>query len=326
VTQSSEGRQIQYRMRGFSSNEEASAASARVAQAIEEIVKELHLSIAGLDGVTIAVDYDDALAQLDRGYNASSVLTRTKNGVADGCAMAPLVLRNGRVMSHLVFNAFIVPLIDVPKLGVSGKYIIAHELSHVHEHYFRDRVLPNILLNVNIAQSDEAVLFEAADDCWSEYAACYFSAPINANHVKLFEMPVLDLLRKAKDEIIGAKRAWIGDRDFAKVWERVGTTTLPLLKYFSYLLGHLAGLGKSVRELTPEAFDLLQANPWLLPWIMKLNDTLVEMLNTFEEWKSVDVFEPLKQITRGLLKDCGITIRDSNGSLFVLVDHGKLPV
>jgi hypothetical protein len=142
----------------------------------------------------------------------------------------------------------------------------------------------------------------------------------------LFELAVVPLLRKAKDEIVDAKRDWISNRDFGKVWQRIGTTAFSLLKYFSYLLGHAAGLNRPVQELAPGTWELLQLNPWLLPWIEKLDDALVTMLNTFEHWKGLETFEPLKQVGRGLLMDCGITISDLDGSLYVYVAGGKLPV
>ncbi len=322
----SNGRQIPYKLIGFASPEEAKAAGDRVARAIDEISSELQLSLAGLDGVTIAHDYNAALAQLDRGFEAGSPLTRTNDKIGDGCAMAPLVLRNGEVMSHLVFRAFVVPLIDSPQAGVSGKYIVAHELSHVHEHYFRDRVLPNTLLKVALMKPDEAVLFDAADTCWGEYAACFFSASAHPEQAKLYEMTIVELLRKARQEIIEAKKEWRVNHEIGKLWQRVGTTALSLLKYFSYLLGHAAGLGEPAHELAPEAWGLLEANIWLLPWIKQLNEALVAMLETFDEWKSLEVFDPLKQIARGLLADCGIALSDSNGSLYVSVSSGKLPV
>jgi len=55
---------------------------------------------------------------------------------------------------------------------------------------------------------------------------------------------------------------------------------------------------------------------WLLPWIKKLDEALVAMMETFEEWKSLKVFEPL-QIAHRLLVDCGMTISDSKGSLYI---------
>jgi hypothetical protein len=99
-----------------------------------------------------------------------------------------------------------------------------------------------------------------------------------------------------------------------------------LLKYFSYVLGHAAGLDVPASEIAPETWVLLQNNPWLMPAVEKLNQILSSMLETFDEWKSLEVFEPLKQLARDLLADCGIKISDSNGSLYVSVGPGKLPV
>jgi hypothetical protein len=326
MPQNPQGRPIPYHLIGFATTEAANAASTRVARAIDELASDLQLSLAGLDGVTIAHDYDAALAQLDRGYEASSPLTRTKDGTGEGCAMAALVLRNNQVMSHLVLAGYIVPLIDVPQQGVSGKYILAHELAHVHEHYFRNRVLPDTLLTIRIPKRDEAFLYDLADTCWGEYVACLFSASVHPEQGKLFEMPLLDLLPKAQDEIVAAKRAWLLDRNMGKFWQNAGGAVYSLLKYFSYLLGHAAGLDKTVNEIAPETWMLLQSNAWLLPSVEALNEVLSQMLQTFEEWKSLEVFEPLKQLARRLLADCGIHISDANGSLFISIGPGSLPV
>lgn len=324
MPENSPGRPIPYHLIGFATAEAASDASSRVARAIDELASELHLSLAGLDGVTIAHDYDAALAQLDRGYEASSPLTRTKDGTGEGCAMAPLVLRNDQVMSHLVLPAYIVPLIDSPQMGVNGKYIVAHELSHVHEHFFRNRVLPNTLLKLRIPKRDEAFLYDLADTCWGEYVACYFSAPVDLGQVRLYEMPLATLLPKAKDEIISAKCEWLLDRDMGKFWQRAGTTVYSLLKYFSYLLGHAAGLGKRASDIALETWSLLKKNLWLLPSIERLDEELSLMLETFEEWKGLEAFAPLQLLARGLFADCGIRISDANGSLYISIGPGKL--
>jgi hypothetical protein len=318
-----QGRSIPHKLSGFESEDDAKAAGDRVARAIDEMCMQLGLSLAGLEGVTIAHDYDAALAQLDRGYEASTPLTRTKDELAEGCAMAPLVLRNGEVLSHLVLSAFLVPLIDTPQSGVSGKYIVAHELGHVNEHHFRNRALPNTLLKVGIPEADEAFLYDLADTCWSEYIACLFSAPVHPEQAKLFQMPLLSLLSKAKDEILIAKKDWLLDRDIGKFWQRSGGTVHSLLKYFSYLLGHAAGLGKPAGEIAPETWTALDNNLWLLPSVEKLNQEFSQMLKTFEEWKSLEVFEPLKHLARQLLADWGIRISDANGSLYVSIGLGK---
>jgi hypothetical protein len=321
------GKDLQFHLIGFATEEAASVAGKRVGEVIEEVVQELEISIAGLDGVTIAHDYDSALAQLDRGYKSERILTRTDDKAAGGVAMTPCVLRDGKVMSHMVLSTGIIPLIDNPVDGVSGKYIIAHELSHAHEHYFRDKVLPNTLLQQRISDADEIVLFEAADACWGEYAACYFSAPIHPHQAKLYEMTLVYVVREATERIVQAKRQWMADRDIGKMWQQIASMAGNLLKYASYLLGHAVGLNKSVEEIAPEGWQLLQLNSWLLPAIEKLDEVLSSMLNTFEQWKGLDVFEPLKQIMRGLLADCGFTMSvTENGSLYIWVGQGKLPV
>ena len=103
-------KELRYTLIGFESEESARAASTRVANVIDELVPQLSLSLAGLDGVTISVDYDAGLRQLDRGYDATQALTRTNDEVASGIAMTPCVLRNGRVMSHMILSAAVVPL------------------------------------------------------------------------------------------------------------------------------------------------------------------------------------------------------------------------
>src|SRR5262249_9757842 len=150
-------------------------------------------------------------------------------------------------------RAFIVPLIDTPQLGVSGKYIVVHELAHVHEHCLRDQLLPNTLLKTEITKADEAFFYDLADNCWGEYAACFLSASVHPEQAKLYEMPLLALLPKAKDEILAARKDWLLDRgDIGRFWQRSGMILYSLLKYFSYLLGHAAGLGKPASEVAPE--------------------------------------------------------------------------
>lgn len=318
---------IAFTMQGFPDEPAAMAASQRVGEVIQEIASELTLSLAGLDGVTIARDYDIALAEPDRGFQASRTLTRTADELAAGVAMAPLVKRHGKVRTHIVFSAALVALIDEPAGNMSGKYFIAHELAHAHEHYFRDAQLPGTLLQQPIFGADEIFLYDTADACWSEYAACYFTAPAFPEHGQLLEKCFLSALRTAKESILEAKREWIHDKDFGKVWDRVAGVVVRLLKYASYMIGHAVGLAKPFEEVTNEAWLLMQENDWLFPRFEELYAVLAEMMNSFEHWKGLEAFDPLKRVVRGVLEDCGITMqKTSNGSLYIWVSDGKLPL
>jgi hypothetical protein len=149
--------------------------------------------------------------------------------------------------------------------------------------------------------------------------------PIHPEQAKLFEEPFIAILSKAKGEINQSKKQWKADQDYPTASRKIANVAADLLKYPSYLLGHAVGLNKPIEEVAPEAWRLLQSEEWFLPWIAKLDDTLVSMMNSFNDWKSLDVFEPLKQVMRGLLVDCGITMKFDGSKLRVWVREGKLP-
>jgi hypothetical protein len=81
----------------------------KVAGTVHTIISQLSrfMPLGSLDGVTIATDYASALRGLDRG---SAPPMRTLEATLDnqlgtGIAMAPLVLRDGVVKTHLVLAA-----------------------------------------------------------------------------------------------------------------------------------------------------------------------------------------------------------------------------
>ena len=97
--------QITFHMCGYPDEPAAMVANQRVRDVMGELASELGLSLAGIDGVTIAYDYDSALAELDRGFGASRPSSRTSDEFAIGVAMCPLVKRDGKVLSHIVLSA-----------------------------------------------------------------------------------------------------------------------------------------------------------------------------------------------------------------------------
>lgn len=89
---------------GFPSQEEADQIGAMVDGCLSSVATELSLDMSGLAGVTVAHDYDRALAALDRGFASPGALVPSNNdGV--GIAMNVPVIREGMVRSHLVLHA-----------------------------------------------------------------------------------------------------------------------------------------------------------------------------------------------------------------------------
>ena len=319
--------QITFHMCGYPEEVAAMVANQLVRDVMGGLASELGLSLAGIDDVTIAYDYDSALAELDRGFTASRPLSRTSDEFAIGVAMCPLVKRDAKVLSHIVLSAVLVPLIDVPSGGVSGKYFIAHELAHAHEHYFREKYLPGTLLQQPIFGAADIFLYDTADACWSEFAACYFSALAGPECGRLLEKTLVAALRGAKESILQAKREWLNDGDFVKVWVKIASIVAKLLKNVSYVMGHTAGLDKPFEEAANEAWLLMEENDWLFPRFEELFAALAEMMNTFEQWKGLEAYDPLKKVVRDVLEDCGITMQQTpSGSLYIWVNEGKLPL
>jgi hypothetical protein len=89
---------------GFPSQEEADQIGAMVEGCLSAAATELCLDMSGPAGVTVAYDYDRALAELDRGFVSPAALVPSNdNGV--GVAMNVPVIREGMVRSHLVLHA-----------------------------------------------------------------------------------------------------------------------------------------------------------------------------------------------------------------------------
>ncbi len=62
------------------------------------------LNLVGLDGITFANDYHQALLDLDRGYITDYKLTPS-NDHGIGVAMSPSVMRDNKLKTHIVISA-----------------------------------------------------------------------------------------------------------------------------------------------------------------------------------------------------------------------------
>ncbi|WP_320188717.1 hypothetical protein RMS29_025390 (plasmid) [Agrobacterium rosae] len=72
-----------------------------LAETVGAYIREIsrYVNMTALDGATIAVDYAEALAGLDRGYETSYRLTPSSE-LVQGVAMAPLVNRLGMLTPY----------------------------------------------------------------------------------------------------------------------------------------------------------------------------------------------------------------------------------
>lgn len=137
---------MSFSMRAFATAEDANRIANKLASYIRLISRCIDLS--RLDGVTVAYDYDAALAELDRGVEGLRTLTRSNDDQLVGVGMAPAVIRDGVVKVHIVLNG---PYVEGIEKDDSGKpceefssalYLLAHECAHVQVATDKDRAFP----------------------------------------------------------------------------------------------------------------------------------------------------------------------------------------
>jgi len=127
-----------YTFRGFDDEGTRNALVAAMSR-LAEFMSRLH-PMHGLAGITVATDYRDALAGIDRGVETSDVPEPTAESFGTGVAMSLGVVRDGRLRTVVVFEASIILalLSEDPELRALSTHTFMHEMGHVAEHSLDD--------------------------------------------------------------------------------------------------------------------------------------------------------------------------------------------
>jgi hypothetical protein len=303
-------------LRGFADAAFAEPFANTIAAAVRTI--SCYINLERLDGITVAFDYDEALAQLDRGYQASKPLTRTGTDQLVGVAMTPAVLRNGAVKSHMVFHAPLVVGLEQPGTEVFRRalYLVAHECGHVEDLKLRDDAFPGTILQRSIPNIEDAILDQVAGVVWEEYAASRVSAIFGEDETAIYERSFTSVLAVARDQANAAIRSYRLHGDINRVLEQAGSPLCEPLRLAAYLIGHLDGLGSDF-DLVPQARDQLSTSSYA-SFVRRLGDALRELWSRRGRWAAHAEFDVLKDIGRDLLADGGmILMRLPGGQLYV---------
>jgi hypothetical protein len=234
-------------------------------------VRELsrYIDLTGLDGVTVAADYKQALLDLDRGYTASQELKPSED-FAVSVAMTPTVMRNGTPKSHIVLDArFVIALEDTndERFGVAFQ-LLAHECAHVEITRRFDGAFPGVLLQERHGNAHDALRWQIISSCWDEYAATWIAAGFGHDPTEWYEQTFLSALSeargKANDFIKAYRRHGNEERVLGEVYDTYGT----LMRAACYHLGNMAGCGRSVNDL-PQTKVALEGH-WFAPQFERL--------------------------------------------------------
>lgn len=296
-------------MRGFSTEDDAREVGNTVLCFLR--ILGTFFDLGRLGALTIAYDYDDALAQIERGFETTKVLTATHDDLGVGIAMAVPVIREGQLQSHLVINAAVAnPLRNLEdpasKLAL---YMLAHEAAHVHDQAVQDRAFPG-LFGKRVEDYRDAILFNIGHGCWEEFIASKLSATFAPpEQIGYFASTFCSALESAQARGNAAIIAYRRHRDVNELVTGLTAVYKSVLVYASYLLGHLSGLEKTLPEAAPTAHGLIDRTDFFRPVFQRLKTALETMHATYGQWSGLEVFEPLKQLAEALLNVGGMSFR-----------------
>lgn len=292
--------------RGFSTENEAR----EVGMAVRECVMQLsrHFDLSRLDGVTVAHDYAQALATLDRGYESKHVLTPS-DGYAVGVAMTPSVIRDDTLMSHIVFNAGIVGPITKPDPSSIQLplHVIAHECAHVEITKKFDEAFPNVLLRQRYGDVRDAFRWQVILACWDEYAATRMSANFGEDPTEGYEETFLKYLAETQNQARSLIRAYRLHGNLDQVYAEVYRALGELLKYAAYVLGNADGRLAEVAGRASLAAAL--AGHWFDPFFKRLHEACRAIGDRYGRWPDNTSFEVIGDIADEVVAVCGIKHR-----------------
>ena len=265
------------------------------------------LDLSGLESVTIADDYHETLAKLDRGIKALSPIP-TNDAFGTGYAMAVPVLRDGTVKTSIVLRSELAWALDDPdhEMYSRAMHLLAHESAHAHDNEVLRRTLPEFAKPTGKDSKDEYLL-STAHTCWMEYIASRLSAQWGIRtYCGEIEPRLCEMLSAAKEKADESIHGYRFHRNQKLAEGEIRNIFGKILIRSSYLVGHVHGLGKSVAEMAPQYCKLINEKAWFSPIFEQYESNLREMHSTYGKWTSIDAFGPLATTCEATLNAGGL--------------------
>lgn len=307
---------INIRLLGFGDEEYAKELGNTVANAVRALSRFIDSEI--LDGITIAHDYNQALAELDRGVDGLKPLTGTQDDNAVGVAMCQAVLRDSNVKAHLVLNALVAnQIMSSDKEEVKSVLcIIAHELGHAQDIKLREIAFPGTYLRETIKYSLQGILHHMSEVCWSEYIATRVSACFHPEQIKDHEDVFVSKFLSSPTQVNDAIRAYRTNGDIDKLLYVAVKEYGTVLKYASYVIGHLHGTGLNLIDNAQNFYATICSTEFE-PICQKLDQALGDMHTTYGSWNSKEVWDKVGDVAWEYLDKRGLTLRAEGEKLHI---------
>ncbi|AEI38621.1 hypothetical protein [Zymomonas mobilis] len=292
--------------------EKAHLLGKKVIGVVSEIGKFIDLT--NLYGITIAINYGDALKDLDLGSKILSPESYTNTDGITGIAKAVTVVRNDRPYTYLVFNAqYLFPLIEEKEDSSDMNFtlgLIAHECAHVQLNAEK-RFLPEFKLGASIKDYKHKMALGIAEICWDEYAACLISSSFinteKAHHIST----TLTAIETAHEKANQAIFAYRIHGSLNTLITEAGEAIIAPLRMISYLFGDIDS-SYIFNEKDISWSDIEDVHQKFIEkeyfiFADKLWVELRKLWETRKKWESVLVFKNIEDIVSDIFESIGIT-------------------
>ena len=305
---------ISLRLRDFGDE----ALAERLGRALTDLVTELanDLPLGLVEGFTFAVNYDAALAELDRGIEGQSTLRSFDESYGQGAIMAPVVVRDDRVHVHVVGRAdLLLGLISDDEeqrlLSVSS---IVYALGHAAHVALLDAAAPKVWFS-RIDDAYDARRFNALRDAYSTYFCSRLIGRIRASsyddNIRLLQ----DCLQASASAVISARVAHNLEPDFGMLFDKVATVANNVMSFTSRLIGHLHSNQVEIEE-DPAFLDILK--PYNLDrWAVRYSDDLEALWQAQGQRTGLSAYRAMLDHFDRVMLACGIFVWPSEEGLMI---------
>ena len=283
------------------------------------------IDMSELDGITAAVDYENALAEFDRGVEAlegKSRLKPTNDGTALGVAMTLALLKDGEVKSHMFFNYYFVKGIGCDQGSEefqTALCILAHECAHVEATSKLDSAFPGVPLkrypDACTALLDRARWECAIYACWEEYIACRRSSGFGKNPLDDQVDTLLQTLNGIDEKADRMVEECRRDEDYRKVFYGLFRLYGNLMKYSCYVLGTMHGSRLTVEDVSSLRNGL--ADSWFAPYFDSLGELCEALYESYGTWKDYGAFDAIGDLLEKIVERKGVNAKPCGDGLYV---------
>jgi len=299
---------IMYSFRGFANDEESIKSQKEFAEYMNFLITEIskHIDVRSLDGITITdeSEYDNALKELDRGIETNQ-LTSSKGEVI-GVAIAPAVIRNNEIKSHIIYNYNYISNITnfESENYYHSMYTFTHELAHVEITNGLDKCFPNTILREKLYDSKKINQSLINMVCLEEYCACRISGGLDKNNIirEMYEETLINHLSKFELHIENAIQQYKKDNMGDKLYSLMYTEYGNLLKYASYYLGHIENQEFNW-ESSLRLASILNNNKWFRDYFLELKEVLNQLWSKYNKWTNKIEFDAISNIAEKMINE-----------------------